>query len=328
MLFIPDGEVVAALERPLLLSAIEQAFIDLARGVMVNPVPSHMVDENDDTSVHPMVATAINHRLVVTKVLNDSPARAAKGEARQRSSMMVTDLDSGDLVAVLSGGSITAARTAAASAIATKHLARPGSSVLGLIGAGRLAVEHAHFITRVMPGIEEIVVWSRSSGTSARFCDSVSDLGLRVRAVGDPREVCACADIVCTLTPATEPVVRGEWLRPGMHINVVGAPPRPDHREVDSEAIRRSVVVVDNRQIAMRVSGELVAAVHDGVLANDTVLPELGDIIVGQVPGRQDLNEVTLFDSVGLAAQDLAAVRIVLGHHSDMRPIGERASAP
>ena len=121
-----------------------------------------------------------------------------------------------------------------------------------------------------------------------------------------PREVVTSSDVVCTLTPAREPVVLGEWFRPGLHVNAVGAPPRPDHREIDSAGMARAKVFVDSMATAQKKSGDMLLAIADGAIDEAHIQGELGDVIAGAIAGRTGPQDITLFNSVGLAMQDLA----------------------
>src|SRR5262249_26098421 len=156
--------------------------------------------------------------------------------------------------------------------------------------------------------IERVVVWSRTSAAVDRFVDRVGQIcpGLVLEAAASPREVFAQSDIVCTLTPAREAYIEGAWFRPGQHINAVGAPPRPDHREIDSAGMARARLFVDSLAIAMHDSGDLLLAIADGAITREQALTEIGDVITGAASGRASSNDITLFNSVGLAIQDLA----------------------
>ncbi len=127
-----------------------------------------------------------------------------------------------------------------------------------------------------------------------------------------PQDVLEQADIDCTLTPSEKPFIHGEWLQPGQHINAVGAPPRPDHREINSLGMARSTVVVDSRDITTQKSGDTVQAILDGTLTAAHFRTELGDVITGRQPGRSTDNEITMYNSVGIALQDLAIARLLI----------------
>lgn len=308
-----DDETIDRLLDPLrLMVAVEQVHVDLHRGIVVNPVAADIAVPGTQAAVHPMLAVSAIDGVCVAKIMTDSPERANRGAPRQLSTILVTDLDSGRVRAILAGGRVTAARTAAASAVASSHLASAGARVLGVIGAGRLAFEHVRFLTARIESLDTVVVWTRSAQRAREFAGAVGDFGCDVQVVDDPAELCRRADIVCTLTPSPTPILRGEWLRAGTHLNVVGAPPRPDHREVDAEALRRSRVIVDDVATARTTSGAVVAALRHGVVDLDDVGTDLGAVISGDAIGRTGDDEITMFVSVGLGAQDLAAVRVLL----------------
>jgi ornithine cyclodeaminase/alanine dehydrogenase len=237
----------------------------------------------------------------------------------QQSTVILLDATTGTRLAVMAGGTCTRMRTAATSAVATDALARTDSRVLGLVGAGPLAVEHVAAIRRVRP-IDTVVVWSRTAERISAFRDALAqrdaaDLTtpLDVVAAADARGAVEAADVLCTLTPAREPVVHGEWFHPGLHVNAVGAPPRPDHREIDSTGMARATVVVDHTDIQLQKSGEVRFALRDGVTTSDHFRHELGHVLAGLAAGRTEPDQITLFNSVGLALQDLAFAALAIG---------------
>ncbi|MFC6010720.1 ornithine cyclodeaminase family protein, partial [Nocardia lasii] len=224
---------------------------------------------------------------------------------------VVTSAADGSCEALIDGRLDTAVRTAAASAVATKYLARADSSILGVIGAGNLAVEHTRAIATVRE-LETVLVWSRTAATIDRFRTATADLGLEVRALDTPEAVTRGAHVLCTLTPSREPIVRGAWFGAGLHVNAVGAPPRADHREVDGEAMRRARVVVDSIGTTLTKSGDTLLAIAEGAITPDAVGTELGEVITRRVPGRRGARDITLFNSVGIGLQDLAAARLLI----------------
>ncbi|MGV0852117.1 ornithine cyclodeaminase family protein [Mycolicibacterium phlei] len=297
-------------DRASVYDAVELAHADLARGTATNPAPQVMPLGRDGTAL-PMVATAARHRASSVKMLSDMPFNREAGLPTQRSTIVLMSADTGGCEAVLDGRLITAIRTAAASAVATAHLARPSSASLGLIGAGTLAVEHTRAIARVRP-IEKVFVWSRSAATVDEFRRRIGDLDLAVETADSPRHVLSAADVVCTLTPSRDPIVKGAWFRPGLHLNAVGAPPRPDHREIDGAGMGCAKLVVDSRATALSKSGDVLLAISDGHLTESDVGTELGDVIVAPERGRRGDDDVTLFNSVGIGLQDLATARALV----------------
>lgn len=222
----------------------------------------------------------------------------------------VLDRELGSPVALLHGGVPTRVRTAAASAVATRALAREDSRVLGLVGAGGLAREHVEALRGVRDW-DRLVIWSRTRERAAALADSLEWSG-GIDVVDSCESVFERADTICTLTPSVSPIVRGEWLRPGQHLNVVGARPRADEREVDALTMSRSSVWVDDQATARSKSGDLMLAVAEGALSLDDVVGTLGEVLAGVRPGRTSPQQITLFDSVGIGAQDLAIADLLV----------------
>jgi alanine dehydrogenase len=314
VLILRHSDIAAVLDRDQVRKAVELAHAGLARGDWHNPAPRSLPLPENGSAI-PM--TTAGSDLVAVKMLCDLPGNRDRALPVQRSTVMVTSALTGECVALLDGRAITAIRTAAVSAVATEHLARRSASVLGLVGAGKLAIEHAHAIAAVRD-VEKIVVWTRSSATLDAFRVGTETLGIPTEAAPSAEVVVAAADIVCTLTPAREPVVFGSWLRPGQHVNAVGAPPRPDHREVDANAMKLARVVVDGHSTAMAKSGGVLLAVAEGHITEDGVRTELGHVIVGSREGRTSDDDITLFESVGMGLQDLATAELVIARAREL----------
>lgn len=289
------------------VAAVEAAHADVSAGSAAQPAAVALSLPSSSAAFLAMPALADRQGLVVVKLLADIPDNAARSLPVQRSVIVLVSQETGAPAAILHGQIPTRIRTAAASAVASRHLSRPDSRVLGLVGAGALAVEHVRSHLEVRP-IERVVVWSRTSATVFRFMEQIAaDFpNLLVDHAASPAAVFAEADIVCTLTPSREPVVEGAWFKPGQHVNAVGAPPRPDHREIDSAGMARARVFLDSVDMAMHDSGDLLLAIADGAITKEEAATELGDVITGAAAGRTSPDEITLFNSVGLAIQDLA----------------------
>ena len=289
------------------IEAVETAHADMSRGDAAQPAAVAMTLPSGTGTFLAMPALADRQGLATVKLLADIPDNMARSLPMQRSVALLISQETGAPVAIFHGQIPTRIRTAAASAVATRHLSRADSRVLGLIGAGDLAVEHVRAIREVRP-VERVVVWSRSPATIARFIERVGQdfPDLALEAAIAPEEVFAKADIVCTLTPSRVPHVKGAWFKPGQHINAVGAPPRPDHREIDSAGMARARVFLDSVAMSMHDSGDLLLAIAEGAITAEQASTEIGDVIIGAARGRTADDEITLFNSVGLAIQDLA----------------------
>ncbi|MGX1809954.1 ornithine cyclodeaminase family protein [Nocardia sp. NPDC055321] len=305
-LILTRSDVLAMITLPEVIAAVRTAHAELARGEAVLPAPPAMRLPGSDAAFLVMAAASRSAGMAAVKLLADVPANRDHALPVQRSAILAVNTADGACAALIDGGAVTRFRTAAASAVATKLLARPESRVLGLIGAGALARTHVEALTAVLP-FERVVVWSRTGATAKAFA---AETGAEV--AGSPAEVVAEADVLCTLTPSKDPVVQGEWFHPGLHVNAVGAPPRADHREIDSEGMRRARVVVDSRLSTLHESGDALIPLRAGVFGPDHVGDELGEVLIGAKPGRTDPAQITLFNSLGVGLQDLAAARLLV----------------
>jgi ornithine cyclodeaminase len=220
---------------------------------------------------------------------------------------VIFDAETQAPVAILDGSAITALRTAAVSALATRHLARADAGRLVVFGAGVQARSHVEAISAVR-SVTELVVVSRSSGPAEALADEGRRRGLAAT-VGDPGAV-AEADLVCTCTTAEEPVFDGSLLPPGVHVNAVGSY-RPEARELDTETVRRASVVVETREVAFAEAGDLLIPIREGVIDAAHVVAELADVVRGAAV-RRSPQDVTLFKSVGMAFEDLVVARAVV----------------
>ncbi|MFH5229174.1 ornithine cyclodeaminase family protein [Antrihabitans spumae] len=309
-LILRHSDITPLLDRNEVRHAVEAAFAGLAGGEFSNPAPGRLTLPTNGSAL-PMAACT-NDRVAV-KLLCDIPSNRDRALPTQRSTILVTSATTGACVAILDGRAVTAIRTAAASAVATAHLARPTASTLGLIGAGNLAIEHAHAVAAVRD-IQRIIIWSRTTATIDAFRSATECLGIPVHSAPSVEAVMDAADIVCTVTPSEEPIVCGKCLRQGQHINAVGAPPRPDHREIDSVGMARARIIVDSHTTTMSKSGAVLIAIADGFITEEDARTELGHVINGTAPGRTTDDDITIFESVGIGLQDLVTAKLVIDH--------------
>jgi ornithine cyclodeaminase/alanine dehydrogenase len=292
---LAQGRASQTVEAP---TALAGGGVMLPMAAALGPGPA-----DDDGQVPPAIAGV--------KVLTDAPANRVVSRPSQHSTIIVIDPETGVCTAVIDGVEITRHRTAAASAVATRHLARENAETLGLVGAGALARTHLRAMLAVRD-FRHVLVWSRSADTVEDFIADCGMFGVPITHADSAEAVVRGSDVLCTLTPSSEPLIHGEWFSPGLHVNAVGAPPRPDHREIDTDGILRSVVVVDDLDAAITRSGDICIPIAEGSFAAERIQAELGDVVSGARPGRTDRTQVTLFNSVGLAIQDLAAARYIL----------------
>jgi ornithine cyclodeaminase len=225
--------------------------------------------------------------------------------------VLLFETEHGRLVAIIDASSITAIRTAAVSGVATRLLARDDSRTLALLGAGVQASTHLEAMAIARP-IEQVRVWSRTPERARRFAARTNGrFDLSVEAVPSARAAVDRADIICTVTASREPVLMGEWITPGTHVNAVGAS-IPSARELDSAAVARARLYVDRRESAVNEAGDFLIPRQEGTIGDDHIIGELGDVLVGSTPGRSGREEITLFKSLGLAVEDLAAAHLIL----------------
>lgn len=248
------------------------------------------------------------------KVVTVMPQAATGGTGTVAACYLLLDRATGVPHAVLDGEALTLRRTAAASALAARRLLRPDARRLLLVGAGRLAPWMARAHVALNPGLTRIAVWARQAPAATAVVRQLRDEGLDVQVATDLEAAVHAADLVCCATTSTVPLVRGAWLAPGTHLDLVGGF-RPDMREVDDEAVARARVVVDTRAGALAEAGDLVQPIGRGVITASHVHADLAELLEG-APVRTSAQEVTLFKSVGTALEDLAAAALVVasGH--------------
>jgi ornithine cyclodeaminase len=244
------------------------------------------------------------------KVLALYPVNGALGRPSHAGAVVLFDAVSGAPVAVLESNSLTALRTAAASAVATRVLARPASRVLALLGTGHQALWHVQALRQVMP-LARLQLWSRTPDSVRRFLAHLGPLdGVETVAMATAQEAVAGADVVCTVSSAREPVLHGAWLAPGQHVNLVGASVATA-READNEVVRRSRFFVDARTSAAAQAGEWLSALREAVVHESHLQGEIGEVLLGRVAGRLADADITVYKSLGHTAQDLAAADAV-----------------
>jgi alanine dehydrogenase len=243
------------------------------------------------------------------KLVTVFPGNSARGLPAVSAGYLLMDGRSGVVLAMIDGGELTAKRTAATSALAARFLARPDARTLLVLGTGRIARELARCHVAARPGLERVLVWGRSGEHAATAAAELARAGIAAAPASDLAAAVAAADIVASATLASEPLIRGDWVRPGTHVDLVGGY-TPAMREADDALIRKARVYADTREGALKEAGDLVAPIARGVLVADSVV-DLHALCRREDPGRRDAAEVTVFKSVGAALEDLAAAILV-----------------
>ena len=248
-----------------------------------------------------------NTKFTGLKTVTVKSDNAALGFPTIQASYLLIDNASGTPVAVMDGTELTRRRTAAASALASGYLSRPGSSKLLLVGAGALAMHFAHAHAAIRP-IAQIQIFNRNPEKAVELARELAAQGLQAEAVTDIEAACREADIISCMTTSVTAIVKGEWLKAGTHVDLTGAF-RPSMRETDSPVVARARVFVDTREGALAEAGDLIQAKNDGVFDFDDLQGDLFDLARDKVHGRQTDAEITLFKSCGTGLEDLAAAQ-------------------
>ncbi len=305
MRIINRKEVERLLPMAACIDAMDEAMRAASNGSVSMPLRLFTPLADDSGSLGLMPGSTLEPPYFGAKVISLRFDNPSKGLPTVQGYVSLFDHDTGRPLALIEGSSVTAIRTAAASGLATRELARQDARSHGIFGTGVQAVTHIDAIACVRD-IGRVVVWGRDSGKARRFAAEQSErAGLAVTATDDPAEAAGC-DVVSTVTAATEPVLRGAWLQPGCHVNLVGVH-TPDAREADTEAILRSRVYVDLLESAMNEAGDLLLPIAAGAMDASHILGEIGQVLLGTVPGRGSDADITLYKSLGIVAQDLFA---------------------
>ena len=314
MLLLGRRQVEELLDLDALIDALAGAMSDLSAGrASVPPRVGAFVHERDGM-LAAMPGYTPSAGALASKLVTLFPGNAGTGLPTHQALIAVFDPSDGRPTALLDGTGITAIRTGAGSALATRLLAREGAATLAILGTGVQARSHARAVTRVR-GFTDLRVAGRDRTKSEALAEELAaDLDLNVVPAASWAEACDGADVVCATTHALEPVVNREWLARGAHITSVGYNPRG--REVDDATVVDSLVVVESRAAALAPlpagSNDLIQPLERGLIDRDHVHAEVGELVDGTKPGRTSPQEITLYKSVGVAVQDGAAAALVL----------------
>lgn len=288
-MFLTEEEVSAHLRMEELIPAMAEALRDLSLGKVQQPLRQVLpvTDHNGFFAVMPAYARALGAKLVTFYPNNE-------GVPTHHAMILLFNPETGEPLVTMDGRLITEMRTAAVSAVATDLLARADASVLAILGSGVQARSHLEALC-IVRKLREVRVWSPRNAT--RFA---REFGVTQKMSAE--EAVRGADVIVVVTSSTTPVLFGEWLSPGTHINAVGAT-RPNWRELDDAVLRKARIYVESREAAAKESGDIIAA--------GQVFAEIGEVLAGTKPGRESAEEITLFKSVGVAAEDIAAADLV-----------------
>jgi ornithine cyclodeaminase/alanine dehydrogenase len=288
------------------MRVVEDGFRQLAAGKVAMPQrPTIRVPEYKAT-INVMPAYIGGMDALGLKMVSgylDNPSRF--GLPTVQATILLNDAKTGKAIAVMDGTFITAMRTGAASGVATKYLARSDSSTVGLIGAGAQSRTQLMAVCEARK-ISAAKVFSPREESRKKFAKEMDEsLGMEVEPVVSAKDAVEGADVICTASTSKTPVVSSDWVDEGVHINGIGSH-SPDARELDSETVARAKLVVDTREAALKEAGDILIPISEGRIGEGHIYAELGDLVAGRKPGRQNPKEVTIFKSQGLAVEDVS----------------------
>lgn len=301
------------------IEAMKDAYRQLSSGMASVPLRTRieLADQEGVALFMPALLDS-THDLAI-KIVNVFPQNVQRELPTIHSVVVVIDPDTGRPLALIEGGALTAIRTGAASGAATDLLARADARRVAIFGSGVQARTQLEAVCAVR-AIEEAWVFSIDSEGAQEFADEMSGGGAiptLIKVAGTPIEALATADVICTATSSSSPVFSGHDLKPGTHINAIGAY-TPEMQELDEHAVAQAYVVVDSRQAVLAEAGDLIVPIQNGVIREDHIRAELGEIVSGDAPGRSTDDQITLFKSVGVAVQDAAAAGLALRNAKEL----------
>ncbi len=305
LLVISQTEIADLLSMDECIDLMREVFESMAEGEAVLPLRQVMRVPDRRAVLAMMPGYIASSDTLAAKVISFYPDNLGTTYDAHQGAVLVFDPENGRLIGILDASAITAIRTAAASAAATDLLARRDAGDLALIGSGVQARNHLEAMRRVR-GIRRVRVWSRTPEHTKTFAHREAQrLMTQIDVMNTAREAVDGADIVCTTTTSREPVVLGDWISAGAHVNAVGSC-APNARELDTAAVARSRLFVDWRESTLNEAGDFLIPKQEGAIDDNHIVGEIGEVLGGLVNGRTSDHEITLFESLGIAAQDAA----------------------
>jgi len=303
------------------IELMHRTMIAVSEGRIVLPLRSKLVMPDTRGMLGNMPAYLGDPECFGVKLVSLIPHNKPPQYSSHLGLVLLFEVEHGQPVALLDGAAVTAIRTAAASGLATRLLARLDASDLAILGAGEQASSHLAAVSAVRK-LRRIRVWGRDRAKAAEFARSESaKYGVAIEVADTPRDAVAQADIICTVTKAAEPILLGDWIEPGAHLNVVGSSV-PTRAEIDTSAVVKSRFFVDYRPSTLAEAGEYLQAVRAGAITPEHILAEIGEVANGSKVGRTTPRDITLYKSLGIAPQDLASAHYVL-QKAQERDIGQ-----
>lgn len=306
MIVLSEYDVRELLDMPSCIEAMTEVLASLARGGLYNPLRSIACPPDAGTLLGLMPAyrggSSSSYALKEIVIVPTNPSR---GLDTHMGGVLLHDGETGELVAIMNASPVTEIRTAAVSAVATRAFAQPDARRVAILGAGAQARGHVHAMRAVLDE-PEIRIWSRRP-------EAAEELAGEVGATVSPSVDAALfdAEVVCTTTATKEPIVEKRWLAPGAHVNAVGSC-FPTTRELDTDTVAHSSFFTDRRESCLNEAGDYILAAAEGAVGPDHIKAELGEVLAGMHPGREHEDELTVFESLGIAVEDLASAELVV----------------
>jgi alanine dehydrogenase len=309
MLLLTERDVRQLVSMDDLIEAMHSALVELSSGKVQQPLRTVLEIGEQKAFFGVMPAHVWKTGALGTKLVTVFGSNAALGLPTHLATILLFDSTTGELLSVMDGRFITEARTAAVSAVSAKLLAREDAAVLAIIGSGVQARSHLRALTRVRQ-VRDVRVWSPTERRRLDFAHEMqAETTAPILPVGSARDAVEGADLIVLATAAREPVIQGDWVAPGAHIAAVGAC-RPDQREMAAALVARARVFVDSRSAALAEAGDLVMAIRERAFEPQQIAGELGELAAGLIAGRRGPDDITLFKSLGMAVEDVAAAHL------------------
>lgn len=308
MLILTDKDVRRLIDMPSVLKAVEKAFLYHGKGLVDMPPKVYIHLERYKGDFRAMPAYIKGMEVCGIKWVNVHPGNARAGLPTVMAVIILSDPHSGLPLCIMDGTLVTNLRTGAAGGVAAKYLARKDSSIVGLVGCGVQARSQLLALAKFFR-IKAVRIWGMEKDCVKRFLKDTASLGLEMETKGDIKDCVKGADIVVTTTPSRRPIVRSGWIKEGAHINAIGADAK-GKEELEPELLKRARIVVDDWRQAYH-SGEINVPVSRGMISGKDIHATLGEIVAGKKNGRTNRKEITIFDSTGLAIQDMAVADLI-----------------
>ncbi|WP_442591775.1 ornithine cyclodeaminase family protein [Pedobacter sp. AW31-3R] len=306
MLVIPEDKISEYLTYPELIEALREIFLSN----YTLPLRHHHFYTNAEGNQNTLILMPVwNEEYIGMKQVTVAPGNKEKNLPAVLAQYILSDAKTGQALALMNAAQLTSRRTACTSALASSFLSREDAENLLVVGGGSVAMHlvQAHLAVRKF---KKVSIWMRNPDKLAAYAELHRNLGIEVEAVTNLEEAARNADVISCATLAATPVICGEWIKAGTHLDMIGSH-KPDTRETDNDAIRKSLIFVDSRMGALHETGELALPIADGIITENDVQADIVELVKGTHQGRKTPEEITLFKSAGLAVEDLAAALLV-----------------